>query len=337
MRAIVQERYGPPEGLRLDEIDQPVAGEGEVLVRVRASTVHPDVWHAVHGIPRILRLMGSGLRRPKHRVPGTDVAGVVEAVGPNATRFRPGDEVFGETISANLWRNGGAYAEYVAVREELLEPKPSRLTFEQAAAAPNAGRIAVQGLRDEGRIQPGHRVLIVGAGGGVGTAAVQVAKAFGAEVTGVDSAEKLEAIRAIGADRVIDHAREDFAAGDERFDLILDVAGRHSFAEVRRVLTAEGTYVLIGHDDYGRRGRHWIGSMGRFGKLLLRSPFEKRLPGLRGAHDPGDRLQVIRELIDAGTLTPVVDRTFPLRDVPEAIGYLARGGVVGRVVIAIDP
>lgn len=335
MKAIVQDRYGSPDLLQLRDVDVPTPGPGEVRVRVRASSVHPDVWHTVHGVPYALRLMGSGLRRPRHRIPGTDVAGVVESIGTAVTRFRPGDEVFGETLRANLWRNGGAFAEFVTVEEPLLETKPTRLAIEQAAAAPNAGKIAVQGLRDEGRLRAGQRVLVIGAGGGVGTAAVQIARAWGAEVTGVDVADKLDLIRSIGADDVIDHEREDFTRMSARYDLILDVAGTRPFSELRRALTPEGTYVLIGHDHYGRDGRRWIGSLGRFAKLLVRSPFVKQLPGLRGAKDPGDRLQVLKELAETGAFTPVVDRTFPLDEVPAAIRYLQEGRAVGRVVITV--
>ena len=335
MKAIVQDRYGSPDLLQLRDVDVPTPGPGEVRVRVRASSVHPDVWHTVHGVPYALRLMGSGLRRPRHRIPGTDVAGVVESIGTAVTRFRPGDEVFGETLRANLWRNGGAFAEFVTVEEPLLETKPTRLAIEQAAAAPNAGKIAVQGLRDEGRLRAGQRVLVIGAGGGVGTAAVQIARAWGAEVTGVDVADKLDLIRSIGADDVIDHEREDFTRMSARYDLILDVAGTRPFSELRRALTPEGTYVLIGHDHYGRDGRRWIGSLGRFAKLLVRSPFVKQLPGLRGAKDPGDRLKVVKELAETGAFTPVVDRTFPLPEVPAAIRYLQEGRAVGRVVITV--
>ena len=336
MKAIVQDLYGPPDVLRVAEIDEPTPGEQEVLVRVRASSVHPDVWHAVHGVPYALRFMGSGVRTPKYPVPGTDVAGVVEAVGPDVTRFRTGDEVFGETLLANLWRNGGAYAEFATAHEDVLEPKPAGLTFEQAGAAPNAAKIAVQGLRDEGRIEAGQRVAIVGAGGGVGTAAVQLAKAWGAaEVTGVDAPGKLDAVRSIGADRVIDHTREDFTRVDTPFDLILDVATARPYAELRRALGPDGTYVMIGHDHYGRFGRRWIGSLGRFVVLLARSPFDRHLTGLRGASDPGDRLRVVKELIDAGRFAPVVDRVFPLEEVPSAIRHLEGGTAVGRLGITI--
>jgi NADPH:quinone reductase-like Zn-dependent oxidoreductase len=290
----------------------------------------------VRGVPRILRIMGGGLLRPKRRVPGTDLAGIVEAVGPGVTRFRTGDEVFGKTVGANSWRNGGAYADYASVREDRLEPKPGNLSFEQAAASPDSGTIAIQGIRDEGRLRAGQRVLINGAGGGVGTFGVQIAKALGAgEVTAVDVVGKHEMLRAIGADHVIDPLVEDFTLSGKRYDVILDIPGNHPFSRIRRALTPEGTYVLIGHDAYGRDGRRWIGSMGRFLKLLVLSPFVTQLPGLRAAVDPGDRLLVLKELLEGGRVTPVVDRTFPLAEVPSAIGYLEGGLVRGKIVITI--
>jgi NADPH:quinone reductase-like Zn-dependent oxidoreductase len=335
MKAIVQDRYGSPDDLELREIETPVAGDDEVLVRVRAASVHADVWHAVRGVPFVLRIMGSGLRRPKNPVPGTDLAGHVEAVGRNVTRFRPRDEVFGQSVGANLWGNGGTYAEYAAVPEARLEGKPANLTFEQAAAVPTSGPIAVQGLRDEGRIKSGQRVVINGAGGAVGTFAVQLAKAYGADVTAVDGTEKLDMLRSIGADDVVDYTQEDFTRSGERYDLILDIPGNHPWSDLRRALTPEGTYVLIGHDQYGRAGRRWIGSLGRFAKLLVLSPFTSQLHPFRGAKDPGDRLTAMKELIEAGKITPVIDRTFPLSEAPEAIRYLGSGQALGKVVLTM--
>jgi NADPH:quinone reductase-like Zn-dependent oxidoreductase len=208
MKAIVQNRYGSPDVLELRDIDEPVATDDQMLVRVRAASVHADVWHVMRGVPYVLRIMGAGLRAPKDLVPGTDLAGIVESVGRNVTRFRPGDEVFGQSLVANLWRHGGAFAEYAAVPEARFEPKPAGLTFEQAAAVPTSGSLAVQGVRDEGRVQEEHKVLINGAGGAVGTFAVQLTKAYGADVTGVDAAGKLDMVRSIGAERVVDYARE---------------------------------------------------------------------------------------------------------------------------------
>jgi NADPH:quinone reductase-like Zn-dependent oxidoreductase len=336
MKAIVQEVYGSPDLLRLRDLPTPAVGDHDVLVRVRAASVNPDVWHMIRGEPRILRLMGAGLRRPKRKIPGTDLAGVVESVGAAVTRFRPGDDVFGKTLGANSWRNGGAFAELASVHEDSLETKPSNITFEQAAGSPDSGTIAIQGLRDEGRLRAGQRVLINGAGGGVGSFAVQIARAFGAaEVTAVDVAEKLELLRTLGADHVVDGEQEDFTRLGERYDLILDIPGNRPYADVRGALVEDGTYVLIGHDAYGREGRRWIGSIGRFLKLLVRAPFDRRLSGLRGAKDPGDRLRVLRELLEAGSVTPAIDRTFPLADVPAAIRALAEGGVRGKLVITI--
>ena len=337
MKAIVQRGYGSTGQLELREIDPPAVGERDLFVRVKAASLHPDVWHMLHGEPRVLRLMGAGLVRPKRPVPGTDLAGVVEAVGPGVTRFAVGDEVFGKTLGVNAWRNGGAYAELAAVHEDLLERKPAHLSFEQAAASPDSGTIAIQGVRDEGRLRAGQRVLINGAGGGVGTFAVQIAKALGAaDVTAVDVAEKLELLRTIGADRVLD-AAEDFTAGSDRYDVIIDIPGDRPFASIKRILTPAGTYVLIGHDAFGREGRRWVGSMGRFVKLVVRSPFEKQLPGLRGAKDPGDRLQLLTRLLADGAVVPVIDRTFPLAEVPSAIRYLETGAATGKIVITIAP
>jgi NADPH:quinone reductase-like Zn-dependent oxidoreductase len=335
MKAIVQNRYGSSDVLELREVDDPVARDDQLLVRVRAASVHADVWHVMRGVPYVLRIMGAGVRRPKNLVPGTDLAGHVESVGPRVTRFRPGDEVFGQSLVANLWRHGGAFAEYAAVPEARFEPKSAGLTFEQAAAVPTSGSLAVQGVRDEGRIQAGQRVLINGAGGAVGTFAVQVAKAYGADVTGVDAAGKLDMIRSIGADRVLDYAQEDFTRSGERYDVILDIAGNHPWPDIRRAITPQGTYVLIGHDQYGAAGHRWFGSLGRFAKLMLMSPFVTQLHPFRGAKDPGDRLAVLKELIEAGKVTPVIDRTFPLSQVPEAIRYLESGMAAGKVIITV--
>jgi NADPH:quinone reductase-like Zn-dependent oxidoreductase len=335
MKAIVQERYGSADVLELREIDRPTAGDDEVLVRVRAASLHADVWHALKGVPFVLRVMGSGLRKPKNVVPGTDLAGHVESVGRNVTRFKPGDEVFGLSVLANLWRNGGAYAEYAAVPEARLQLKPAELTFEQAAAVPTSGSLAVQAVRDEGRVRSGQRVLINGAGGAVGTFALQLAKAYGADVTGVDAPEKLDMLRSIGADRVIDYTLEDFTRSGERYDVVLDIAGTRPWSEVKRALTPDGTYVLIGHDQYGASGHRWFGSLGRFFKLMVISPFVSHLHPFRGAKDPGDRLVVLKELIEAGKIAPVIDRTFPLSEVPEAIRYLESGQTRGKIVIVV--
>ena len=335
MKAIVQNRYGSPDVLELREVDEPVAADDQMLVRVRAASVHADVWHVMRGVPYVLRIMGAGLRAPKDLVPGTDLAGHVESVGARVTRFRPGNEVFGQSLVANLWRHGGAFAEYAAVPEARFEPKPAGLTFEQAAAVPTSGSLAVQGVRDEGRVQAGQKVLINGAGGAVGTFAVQLAKVYGADVTGVDAAGKLDMVGSIGADRVLDYAQEDFTRSGERYDVILDIAGNHPWPEIRRAIAPEGTYVLIGHDQYGAAGHRWFGSLGRFAKLVVISPFVNQLHPFRGVKDPGDRLVVMKELIEAGTVAPVIDRTFPLSGVPEAIRYLESGQALGKLVVTI--
>jgi NADPH:quinone reductase-like Zn-dependent oxidoreductase len=335
MKAIVQDRYGSPDVLELREIDRPTVKDDEVLVRVRAASVHADVWHAMRGQPYVLRIMGSGLRAPKHRVPGTDLAGVVESVGKNVTRFRAGNEVFGQSLLANLWRNGGALAEYAAVPQAMLELKPAGLTFEQAAAVPTSGSLAVQHVRDEGRVQPGQTVLINGAGGAVGTFAVQLAKKYGAHVTGVDAPGKLDMLRSIGADEVLDYTRENFTLRDARYDFILDIVGNHPWSDCRHALTADGTYVLSGYDQYGRSGHRWFGSLGRFARLIVISPFVRHLHPFRGTKDPGDRLVVLKELIEAGDLAPVIERMFPLSEVPEAIRYLETGQARGKIVITV--
>ena len=336
MKAIVQAKYGPPDDvLQLQDIDKPVVKDDEVLVRVHAASVHPDIWHAVTGQPYVLRLMGSGFRRPKNRVPGIDAAGRVEAVGANVTQFHPGDEVFGETISGHQWQNGGAFAEFVSVPERVLALKPANLTFEQAAAVPTSALIALLNVRDQGHVQLGQRVLINGAGGGVGTFAVQLAKAYGAEVTGVDSTRKLDMLRSIGADQVIDYTQEDFTRSGERYDLIVDIAANLSLSDWRRAVTRKGTYILIGHTHYGESGGRWIGGIGHIIKLLVVSPFVSQGMGGFISIKKKEWLGVLKEFIEAGKVTPVIDRTYPLREVPEAIRYLVAGQSHGKVVITV--
>jgi NADPH:quinone reductase-like Zn-dependent oxidoreductase len=335
MKAIVQNRYGSAGVLELREIEAPVAADDQMLVRVRAASVHADVWHVMRGVPYVLRIMGAGLRAPKDLVPGTDLAGEVESVGKKVARFKPGDEVFGQSLVANLWRHGGAFAEYAAVPEARFELKPAALTFEQAAAVPTSGSLAVQGVRDEGRVQAGQRVLINGAGGAVGTFAVQLAKVYGADVTAVDAAGKLDMLRSIGADRVVDYAQEDFTRSGQRYDVILDIAGNHPWPDIRRAITPDGAFVLIGHDQYGAAGHRWFGSLGRFFKLMVASPFVRQLHPFRGAKDPGDRLVVLKDLIEVGKIMPVIDRIFPLGEVPEAIRYLQTGQARGKVIVTV--
>ncbi len=323
MKAIVQDTYGSPDVLELRDIDKPVVGDDEVLVRVHAAGVDQGVWHLMAGMPYLLRLAGFGLRAPKNPVRGSDVAGRVEAVGENVTRFQPGDEVFGTC--------DGSFAEYASARADRLAPKPANLSFEQAAAVPVSGYTALQAVRDQGKVRPGQRVLIIGAGGGVGTFAVQLAKAYGAEVTGVCSTTKTDLVRSIGADHVIDYTREDFADGRNRYDVILDIAGNRSLSHLRRALAPEGTLVIVGGEGGGR----WLGGIDRQLRALVLSPFVRQKLGTWVATQRTEDLEELHELLEAGTVTPVVDRTFPLSDVPEAIRYMRKGHARGKVVITV--
>jgi NADPH:quinone reductase-like Zn-dependent oxidoreductase len=335
MRAVVQDRYGAPgEVLRVREVEVPTPGPDEVRVRVRAAAVHPDVWHVVTGHPRVLRLMGAGLRRPKQPVPGLDMAGVVDAVGPAVTGFAPGDEVFGETHRQMQWVSGGAYAEFVCVPQDVLARKPAGITFEQAASVPTAGMIAVNNLRGRLRSAAGQRVLINGAAGGVGAIALQLAKAGGAHVVGVDHTAKLDYLRALGADAVVDYTREDVTRRGERYDLIVDVASTLDLADCKRILAPDGAYVIIGHDHYGTRGRRTLGSLPRMFALMARAPFDRHLP--RPWFEPLEKqaaMEILRRRLEAGQLTPVVARTFPLEEVPAALRCLQEGRACGRIVI----
>lgn len=335
MKAVIQDKYGSPDDvLRLREIDMPAVGDDDVLVRVRAASVHADIWHVVTGQPYVLRLMGGGFFRPKNPVPGTDMAGTVEAVGKSVTRFRTGDEVFGETVKANQWTNGGAFAENVSVHQDALAVKPGNISFEQAAAVPTSGLIALNNLQGQRAIRPGQKVLINGAAGGVGSLAVQIAKAYGAHVTGVDCTAKLEMVRSLGADRVIDYTKEDFTRLGEHYDLIFDIASTLSLADSRRALAPTGIHVVIGHDHYGKAGRRVLGSLPRFFLLAAVSPFVRQLSKM--FFEPLDRrvtMPVLKEFLETGKLTPVIDRTFPLSEVPAAIRYLQEGTARGKIVI----
>src|SRR5215210_214954 len=284
MKAIVQDTYGSPDVLELREIDMPVIGGDEVLVRVHAAGVDQGVWHLMAGLPYLVRVAGVGLRSPKNPVRGVDVAGRVEAVGENVTGVQPGDEVFGTCR--------GSFAEYACARADRLVPKPANLTFEQAAAVPVSGCTALQALRDRGKVRPGQRVLIIGAGGGVGTFAVQLSKAFGAEVTGVCSTTKTELVRSIGADRVIDYTREDFADGRDRYDVILDIAGNRSLSRLRRALSPEGTLVIVG----GEGGGKWLGGIDRQLRAHVLSAFGRQKLGTWISKERKQDLDALREL-----------------------------------------
>lgn len=337
MRAIVQDEYGPyARVLRATQIATPVAGPGEVLVRVRATSVHADVWHAVTGIPYVLRLMGSGVRTPKQPVPGTDLAGEVVQAGAGVTRFAPGDRVFGEITLSNQWRNAGAFAQFAAVDETLLEPIPDAVTFREAASVPTASLIALTNLRDQGRLREGQRVLVNGAGGGVGVWAVQLAKALGATVTAVDAPAKLDLLRDLGADHVIDYTEQDFTMMGERYDIVFDIVSQARFSEVRNALEPDGTFVLIGHDQYGSSGHRVLGSMGRMLPLMALSPFVKQIPAIRSGPSRSQNWETIVSLLAEGRIRPVVDpHTFSLEEAVDALDFLISGAAVGRVVLTV--
>ncbi len=323
MKAIVQDTYGSPDALELRDIDKPVVGDRDVLIRVHAAGVDPGVWHLMTGLPYLVRIMGYGLRAPKTRVRGRDVAGTVEAVGKNVTQFQPGDEVFGICE--------GSFAEYACAREDKLAPQPANLTFEQAAAVPISAITALQGLRDKGKVQPGQKVLIIGAAGGVGSFAVQLAKAFGAEVTGVCSTTKADLVRSIGADHVIDYTRDDFADGVRHYDLILDTAGRRSLSHLRRALTPKGTLVIIGGEGGGR----WSGGFDRNFRAGMLSPFVSQKLRMLTSKERKEDLLFLKELIEVRKVTPLIDRAYRLSEVPEAIRYLEEGHARGKIAISV--
>jgi NADPH:quinone reductase-like Zn-dependent oxidoreductase len=322
MKAITQDTYGSTDVLEFRDIDDPVVGDNDVLLLVKAAGVEIGTWHVMAGKPYLLRIMGFGLRKPKVLVRGRDVAGIVEAVGKNVTRFKPGDEVFGTA--------DGSFAEYASAPESRLAMKPANLTFEQAAVVPISGGTALQGLR-KGNVQPGQKVLIVGASGGVGSYAVQLAKAFGAEVTGVATTAKMDFVRSLGADDAIDYTREDFADGTRRWDLIIDTGGRRSLADLRRALTPKGTLVIVG----GEGGGSWLGGFDRNLRSGLVSIFVSQRLTMLASKELGEDFDVLRELIEAGKVTPVIDRTYPLIEAPDAIRYVVEGHARGKVVITV--
>ncbi|GLW09738.1 NADPH:quinone reductase [Microtetraspora sp. NBRC 13810] len=324
MKAMVREAYCAPDLLELRDVGRPAVGPDDVLVRVRAAGVDQGVWHAVTGLPYLTRLAGFGVLRPKSPVPGLDVAGRVEAVGSEVTRFRPGDDVFGVC--------DGALAEYACGRQHRFAAKPAGVSFEQAAAVPGAGYVALQGLRDAGRLRAGQRVLVIGAGGGVGTLAVQLARAFGARVTGVCGPGKADLVRSIGAEDVVDYTREDFADGSRHYDLILDTAGHRPLSLLRRALTPRGTLVIVGSEGGGR----WLQGVDRQLRALLLTPFVRQRLGAVFSAEREKDLLLLRELVDTGAVTPIVDRTFPLGEVPAAIRYLREGHASGKVVITVS-
>ena len=322
MKAFVQDRYGSPDVLSLEEIERPPLTEGGVLIRVRAASVNAADWHFMRGEPLIAR-MAFGLRRPKQRIRGSDVAGTVEAVGKAVTRFHPGDEVFGSCR--------GSLAEFVCADESLVVAKPPGLSFEQAAAVPLAALTALQALRDQGHVQAGQKVLINGASGAVGPFAVQIAKAFGAAVTGVCSSRNLDMVRSIGADRVVDYSKEDFTEGEDRYDVLVDIAGTRPWSRLRRVLRPGATLVVVGGPSTNRL---W-GPVGHLAGMRLASLRDGRKVSVFVASTNHDDLVVLKEMLEARKITPVIDRTYPLSEAPEAIRYLETGHARGKVVITV--
>jgi NADPH:quinone reductase-like Zn-dependent oxidoreductase len=323
MKAMTQDRYGSADVLVLDDVAKPVAGDDEVLIRVHAAGAGPEVWHLMTGLPYLVRVMGLGLRKPKARVLGWDVAGSVEAVGKDVTDFQPEDEVFGTCR--------GSFAEYACARPENLAAKPASLSFEQAAGVPVSGCAALHGLRDEGGLQAGQTALIIGASGGVGTFAVQLAKVFGAHVTGVCSTTKVDLVRSLGADHVIDYTREDFADRGQRYDLILDTAGRRTLSHLRRALTPKGTLVIVGGEGGGRL----TGGFERQLRAALLSPFVgQRLRAVMSTERQED-LRYLKDVIEAGEVTPVISKTYPLAEAAKALSDADEGHGRGKTVITV--
>ena len=324
MKAMVHERYGSFDELALSEIKKPVPGDHEVLVRVQAAGLHIGDWHVLTGLPYMLRVVGFGLMRPNIRVRGIDVAGTVEAVGKNVSEFRLGDAVFGTC--------DGAFAEYACAPEKNLALKPANLSFQQAAAVPTSAFAALQALRNRGEIRPGHSVLIVGASGGVGVFAVQIAKSFGAHVTGVCSTAKVEMVRSLGADVVVDYTNGDFTRSTQRYDIVLDTGGNRALRDLRRLLSPGGTLVLIG----GEGGNCVLGGTSKWIHALVIAPFVgQKLRPLSTAPNKKDLL-LVKDLIESGKIMPVIDRTFALKDVPDAFRHLEHGNVCGKIVITVQ-
>jgi NADPH:quinone reductase-like Zn-dependent oxidoreductase len=327
MKAVVYTNYGSPDVLEIRDIKKPVPNDDQVLIKVRTASINPLDWHFMEGTPYIMRAIGVGLRKPKDPRLGVDYAGTVEAVGKNVTQFKPGDEVLGG--------KSGAFAEYVCARaDRAIVLKPANITFEQAASVPIAAITALQGLRDKGKIQPGQKVLINGASGGVGTFAVQIAKSFGADVTGVCSTRNLDMVRSLGADRVIDYTKEDFTKSGQRYDLILDNVGTQPLSGFRRVLNPNGILVMIGGGGPNDGGL--IGPLGRPVKALLLSPFISQKMGMLMAELNKKDLTILGDLMQSGKITPVIDRTYPLSQIAEAIRYLEQGHARGKVIITVE-
>jgi NADPH:quinone reductase-like Zn-dependent oxidoreductase len=326
MKAVVYYDYGPPDVLRFEDVEKPVPTDNQVLVKVRAVSINPYDWHFMEGIPYIARALGFGALRPSSNRLGVDFAGTVEAVGKNVTQFKPGDEVFGG--------KGGAFAEYVVIAEKYLVMKPANITFEQAGGVQIAGLTALQGLRDKGNIQPGQKVLINGASGGVGTFAVQIAKMLGAHVSGVCSTRNVELVRSLGADHVFDYTKEDYTRSGQRYDVILDNVANRSLSENRRVLTPQGKYVLIGGG--GVNDNRWIGPFGLVIKTLLLKPFINQEMKMMMSEVKKEDLTFLADLMQSGKVTPVIDKTYPFSEIREAIRYVETGRARGKVIVTLS-
>lgn len=325
VRGIVQDRYGsaPEDVLRLGEIDRPVIGDGEVLVRVLATSVDRGTWHVMAGLPYPIRLAGFGLRRPKYANPGRSLAGTIEAVGPGVTGFRVGDAVYGV--------GGAAFAELARARADKLAPQPANVSFAQAAAVPVSGLTALQAVRDHAKVEAGQQVLVIGASGGVGSFAVQIAKTFGAEVTGVASTPKVEAVRALGADHVVDYTREDVTDGGKRYDVVLDIGGNRKLSGLRRLLIPRGRLVIVGGETDGR----WLGGTDRQIRASLLSPFVGQKLGTFVAKENAADLVALGQLLETGAVTPAIDRSFPLDQTVAAVRYLLDGKACGKIVVTV--
>jgi NADPH:quinone reductase-like Zn-dependent oxidoreductase len=326
MKAIVYCDYGLPN-LKLADVEKPVPNDEQILVKVRAASVNPYDWHFVEGTPKIMRMMGVGLRKPKDTRLGVDFAGTVEAVGKNVTQFKPGDEVFGG--------RGGAFAGYVCPRaSRAVALKPANITFEEAASVNIAGITALQAIRDKGKVQAGQKLLINGASGGVGTFAVQIAKSYGADVTGVCSTRNIDLVRSLGADHVIDYTKEDFTKSDQHYDVIIDNVANRSLSECRRVLTPKGKYVLIGGGGANEQG--FIGPFARIINMKVQSPLVSQEMGMMMADANHNDLTILADMMQSGKVKPVIDRTYKLSEVPEAIRYLEQGHARGKVIITVE-
>jgi NADPH:quinone reductase-like Zn-dependent oxidoreductase len=327
MKAIVYCDYGSPDVLKLVDIAKPVPNDDQLLIKVRTASVNPYDWHFVRGTPYIMRMMIGGLRKPKDPRIGVDFAGTVEAVGKNVTQFKPGDDVFGGKT--------GAFAEYVCVRADRgIALKPANVSFEEAGAVQIAGLTALQAVRDKGQVQPGQKVLINGASGGVGTFAVQIAKSFGANVTGVCSTRNVDLVKSLGAQQVVDYTKEDFAKTDQRYDVILDNVPNHSLSHCRRILTPNGKYIMIGGG--GPNDNRWIGPFGRVINAKLISPFISQKMGMMMAEVKKDDLKFLADLMEAGKVKTVIDRTYKFSEIPAALAYLEQGHARGKVVITVE-